>query len=933
MDSFLKKFAQEIKGRFESPNNLCIVLPTKRAVAFLKQELAKAYDKTFWAPEFYSLDEFVEEYSIQKKEERLLLVLELYEAYLSIVKGEPEDIGSFLKWAPTLLSDFSDIDRYLLDPKNIFSYINEARALEYWNVNGEPLTEAQTNYLHFWKLLGEIYHAFQKKLLEKGKAYSGMQHRYVAEHIHQLEPDMQFSKIFFAGFNALSAAEEKIIYSLVKIGKAEVFWNADDYYLKHPEQEAGRFMRRILKKYPTIPFTWSGNEIAQGEKKINIVACNTDSAQTHYAGSVLQETFEEKNAIRTAVVLNDESLLLLLLYNLPSNIHAANITMGYSLKLSPLTTFINAYLDCWSNYRGTHHKKAYYFKSIFQIIEHPYFPHLALGYTSGIQALKTELVQKNIIYVGVKRFEKHFNQAPFVSLLFHQVEETKGVVEVLLKLLGLLKEGISKADLSDVEKSIQTEYLYSYTVILRKFLRVIEASKHLQNISIKIVKRLISQLVASESISFFGEPLKGLQIMGMLETRLLDFDRVIMLSVNEGVLPQGKKDNSFIPYDIKREFGLPTHHDHDAVFANHFYRLLHKVEQLDLVYLNGYNDFGAASEKSRFIEQISVELPLVNPNATIREISYAPSPELRKIDVEFKKNQKSLDKIIKKLENGISPSALNTFIACSLDFYYRYILKLGEVDEVEEDLKHSTFGTCIHNTLELLFEPYVKKNLMVHDIESIEKKILPILTKQFQEYLSKEDLMSGNNLLTFEVAKQYVNNFLKFEIKNIVQAQSNNLDYRILSQENKINYTVPVAIADKTIDVKIEGFADRIGVLGSQTQLIDYKTGNVTSYDLSFNSWDELAENPKKSKALQLALYGYIYLMQNPEINDFVSGIYSFRNLQSGLLQLTCKRKQVTAEDIRDNFPKVIGLIVEKMLSESFSFKHNLEAKYCNYCN
>ena len=222
---------------------------------------------------------------------------------------------------------------------------------------------------------------------------------------------------------------------------------------------------------------------------------------------------------------------------------------------------------------------------------------------------------------------------------------------------------------------------------------------------------------------------------------------------------------------------------------------------------------------------------------------------------------------------------------------------------------------------------------MVQDTESIEKNISPLLTKQFQEYLSKEDLMTGNNLLTFEVAKQYVKNFLKFEIKNIVQAQSSNLDYRILSQENKINHTVQVTIAHKTIDVKIEGFADRIGVLGSQTQLIDYKTGNVTSYDLSFNSWDELAGNPKKSKALQVALYGYVYLMQNPEVNDFVSGIYSFRNLQSGLLQLTCKRNQVTAEEIRKNFPKVIESIVQKMLSPLFTFQHNEDAKYCNYCD
>jgi len=932
MDSFLQKFAREIAERFESPENLCVVLPTKRAVAFLKQELAKVYKKTFWAPEFYSLDEFVEMYSVQKKEDKLLLVLDLYEAYLKVVKEEPEDIGSFLKWAPTLLSDFSDIDRYLINPKNIFNYINEARALEYWNVNGEPLTEAQKNYLHFWKLLGDIYHAFQEKLSEKGTAYAGVQYRCLAKSINTVDPEIKFSKVFFAGFNALSVSEEKIIYTLVKKGKAEVFWDADDYYLKSNEQEAGRFMRRILKKYPTIPFAWSEKNISKGQKTINVVACNTDSAQTHYAGSILQKTFDQKKATRTAVVLNNEDLLLPLLYNLPSNVNAANITMGYSLKLAPLTTFINACFDCWSNYRGPINQKAFYFKSIFQIIEHPYFSHLAIDFMSEIQDLKNELTKKNVIYVGIKRFQKHFKQASFIPLLFNVHSDAIGTMNAMLKLLGLLKEGIEKANLSDIEKSIQIEYLYTYTIIFRKFLRVLDTSKHLKTISVKIVKKLINQLVASESISFFGEPLKGLQIMGMLETRLLDFDRIIMLSVNEGVLPKGKKDNSFIPYDIKREFGLPTHHDHDAVFANHFYRLLQRGKQIDLVYLNGQNDFGASTEKSRFIEQILVELPLVNPEVTIQEISYTPSPELNKIDVEFKKDHKSIDAIVKKLERGISPSAINNFISCSLDFYYRYILKLGEADEVEENLKHSTFGTCIHNTLELLFEPYLKKSILVQDLQSMDKKITSILTVQFQDYLSKEDLMTGNNLLTFEVANQYIKNFLELEIKNVLKAQSIKLDYRILSQENKINFIVPVEISGKKINVKIEGFADRIGLYGNQIQLIDYKTGSVSSADLSFKSWSELAENPKKSKALQLALYGYIYLMQNPEINDFVSGIYSFRNLQSGLLQLKCKGKKVTAQDIRDNFAEVIELVVINMLSTPSAFKHNVEAKYCNYC-
>ena len=931
-NSFLKKFAQEIAGKYKDPAKLCIVLPTKRAVTFLKQELADAYGKTFWAPDFYSLGEFVEDLSATRKEERFILILELYEAYLSVVKEEPEDLGSFLKWAPTLLSDFAEIDRYLIAPENIFNYINEARALEYWNVNGEPLTDAQKHYLHFWKLLGDIYYAFQKHLSNKGIAYSGSQFREVASNIVKLTDELKWDKVVFAGFNALSTAEEKIIYTLVKRGVAEIFWDADDYYLRPNEQEAGRFMRRIIKKYPNIPFQWSGNEISTSTKKINIVTCNTDAAQTNYAGLVLQEHYQEESGVKTAVILNSEDLLIPLLYNLPDSVKAANITMGYSLKNAPLNSFVNAILDCWGNHRGKEESKAYYFRSVFQVIDHPYFHYLLPESIKEIQALKEELVDKNVIYVGAKRFEKHFATAEINTLLFNNSTTSAQFIEVLLKIIALLKQGIAQAKISDLEKSIQTEYLYTYTLVFRKFLRLTAVSEHLNKVNIKVFKKLVNQLVASESLSFFGEPLKGLQIMGMLETRLLDFDRIVMLSVNEGVLPQGKKENSFIPYDIKRELGLPTHHDHDAVFANHFYRLLHQVKNLDLVYVNGQNDFGAASERSRFIEQLLFELPRINPNVEFNEFSHSPSPVLDEITVQFPKDEKTLSKIKNRLEKGISPSALNKFIACPLDFFYRYILKLGEAEEVEENLKHSTFGTCVHHALELLFEPHLKKNLLAKDIQSMEKQVLPILTKKFLEFLSKEDLMTGNNLLTFEVAQQYVRNFLKLEIKNIVEAQNKKIDYRVISQEDELVGAIEIPVGGELVKVKVKGFADRISQLGEQVQLIDYKTGNVTSTDLSFTNWEDLAMKPAKSKALQLALYGFAYLQQNESVNEFVAGIYSFRNLGSGLLQLKCNRKQVSAEDLRVNMPKVIELIVQNMLSANNKIEHNEEAKYCNYC-
>lgn len=939
MESFLKTLAKEIASRYETPGELCIVLPTKRAVVFFKQELAKAYNSTFWAPEFYSLGEFVEKLSGDKKEERLILILELYNSYLKVVDSEPEDIESFLKWAPTLLGDFAEIDRYLIEPNNLFNYINEARALEYWNVNGEPLTEAQEKYLHFWKLLGKIYFQFNKDLKKEEKSYAGMQFRKVAENLNGLLNDFPFKKVIFAGFNALSKAEEKIIFGLIKKGIAEVFWDSDRYYIDQPEQEAGMFMRRIKKAYPTIPFNWSFDFLKTQPKTINVVACNTDLAQSEYASTVLSEHYSEKEGTKTAVVLNNEELLLPLLYNLPENIDSANITMGYNLKLTPLASFINIWLDLLNNYRDQKNGRHFYFKNVFRLLEHSYFSFLINDDHLKLKQLKERLVKRNVIYVGQADFEENLPDVPFIQRLFEKDKtNAQGLNSSLLQVFSLLKDKFiptqdqSGVVLSELERSMHIEYLYTYTTVLRKFDQLIQQSDHLKEIGNRIYKKLLNQLIGSESLSFFGEPLKGLQIMGMLETRLLDFDRLIVLSVNEGVLPQGKKENSFIPYDLKREFKLPTHTDHDAIFANHFYRLIQRAKNIDLVYLNGKNDFGASTEKSRFIDQLEFELPRVNPLVKIHSKGYTPEAKINADDIVFEKTNEIKEKIIAMLERGMSPSAFNKFIQCPLDFYYRYVLGLGEAEEIEENLQHSTFGTCVHETLEELYKPFVGKNLFVKDIESMLPKVNSILNLKFLEYLSQADLKSGNNLLTFEVAQQYVINFLKQEMKTIVSAQNKKLDYRVIQQEEVLETTIPVNVQGRSILVKIRGFADRIGELGSTVQLIDYKTGNVTSTDLSISKWEALATEPSKSKALQLALYGLAYLKENPSITDFEGGIYSFRNFKSGLLTLKSKRKKVSAVNILEEVPSVVEMIVTNMLNSSLEIAHNSKSLYCNYC-
>lgn len=933
MSSFLKDLAKEVSDRYQKPEDICFVLPSKRAAAFLKTELAKAYNTTFWAPTFLSLGEFVEEWADSRKEDNLILILELYESYLKVAGKDPEDLDSFLKWAPTLLNDFGEIDRYLIDPTGIFSYINDARALEYWNLDGEPLTTTQLNYLHFWKLLGKLYFQFNTDLKKKGKVYSGQQYKSVASNINVIIEKIKFEKIIFAGFNALSKSEEKIIFSLIKGGKAEIFWDSDKYYIDNQEQEAGLFMRRIKHKYPSIPFLWQPDHISKIGKEITIVGCNTDLAQAEFTGRLLESHYRTADNFKTAVVLNNENLLLPLLYNLPENVEAANVTMGYNLKLSPLASFINIWLDLWNNFRLHKESRIYYYKNVFRLIEHPYFVFSISGKRNLILKLKEALVKRNVIYVSKSDFKAVFDDAKIVDLLFdNSTDKSSEIICVFLQLFSVVKENVISSTLSEIEKSIHLEYLFSYTTVVRKFGKLIDHSTNLNAIKNRTFKKLINQLVNSESLSFFGEPLKGLQIMGMLETRLLDFDKVIILSVNEGVLPQGKVENSFIPFDIKREFNLPTHVEMDAVYANHFYRLIQRAKKIDLLYLSGKNDFGANHEKSRFIEQIEYEFPRVNSQIKIKVENYTPSPIIEKSKLCFSKNELLVEKIISRLESGISPSALNKFIACPLEFYYRYILGLGEVDEVEENVQHSTFGTCIHETLEELFTPLVNLPLTVKMINDLKPKVKSVLSTHFLQYLSVNDLKSGNNLLTFEVALRYVTNFLEQEIKTILLAQEAKVEYIILEQERPLELVIPIQFEGREVKVKLRGIADRIGKFGDTFQLIDYKTGNVSSTDLLVSNWDVLSHSSSKSKALQLLIYGYIYLSQNKNISNFTAGIYSFRNFKSGLLKLRSGKKEIPIEELLMHVPLVIESIVTNMLDSSLLIEHNEESKYCNYC-
>ena len=934
MDSFLHHIAKTIAEKYSNPKDLCFVLPSQRAGTFLKQALAKNYYairgyEAIELPEVVTLDQFVVELSGLTVLDNLSSFFSLFEVYqltLREEKEQPESIDEFINWAPNLLSDFNEIDKYLVNSLEIFSYINDVRAMETWNIDGAPLTEHQINYLNLWKRFGTLYHAFKKKTLAKKETYTGLIFRDVAENIEDRSQHSVKQHLIFAGFNALSKSEETIIGHFLKTKKADIYWDADHHYMEDENQEAGHFLRKFKKKWSFTEFNWTTHHFQNSTKKIKIHNCNTNYAQSLLAADLLAKNTEDE--LKTAVVLNKEDLLLPVLNALPDSVSAANITMGYELKLTPLASFINIMLDLWYSKTGKE-KNAFYYKNVVQFLEHHYTELLLSNHHRLIQ-LKQDIAKFNKIYVGKRFIQNYLTDSPLTHLVFSaENQDLYDNTTKILSVLSHLKEALTQANTNKYDQSLQIEFVYHYTLVFRKLLETIKNNPEIRTSSLKVYRLLINQMVNKEKVDFYGEPLKGIQIMGMLESRALDFERVIVMSVNEGVLPAGKKNHSFIPYDLKKEFGLPTHIEQDAIFANHFYRLLQRASQIDLLYHSGNDDFGAGTEKSRFIEQIIHELPKYNPKISVSTTEYNPIPLISDHSKQLPKSDELRLTMLTRLKKGLSPSAMNTLAACPLNFYYRYLIGLGEIEEVEESIKSSTLGTCIHDTLEKLHQLSLGVPLDQTTLKNYKKLANQYLEKEFLKYFSEKDLKTGNNLLTLEVAKSYVKKFLNFELE-LIEKES----YAVIQVEDQIGHELTIRVNEEEIPIKIHGKVDVICELNGEKTLLDYKTGKVEPAELNFKDITQLYTGKnKKAKALQLLTYGWVYYQENPTTDHISPCIYSFKNGKAGFMYLKHNNKVISKSEILELFPQVVTVLVDNLVNSNIPLIHDQDSLYCEYCS
>ena len=921
MKAFLEKISERLVRKFpDSMENMAIVLPSKRSVVFLKSHLSKLINKPIFLPKFFSIEEFIEELSGYRVSDNLSLQFYLYQSYLESPPNKTDTFEKFMSWSSMLLHDFNEIDRSLVDPKSIFVNLKEVKKIENWNLedwsfNSENLTDSQEKYVSFYNQFYNWYLSFNKILSDKKLAYQGMAYKKAASEINN--KSLEWEKVWFVGLNALTLSEQQIIDDLKKRDIARVFWDADQYYYNNPNHEAGEFLRVQRDKWREIDFEGVGDYFEKQKQQFNIIGCPKNISQAKVVSELLSSfSVQDLQESKTAVVLADEGLLYPVLNHLPGNVKDINVTMGSPFKNTPLYSFLDMIFQM--QIRSANHKKdVFYYKDVLNIINHPLF--LSLLSFKNINNLQNKILKKNKVYIPLSfiknQLKSDFKKVNQIFIFWKNINES---LSCLRQLIILFRE-----NLLSKKNSIESEILFAFS----KFFNLINSLVSENNflVEIKTLHNIFNTLLSKEVIPFQGEPLKGIQIMGILESRTLDFKNVILLSVNEGLLPKGQKLNSFIPYDLKVHFKMPTYRESDAVFSYHFYRLLQRAENISILYNTDSDDFGGG-EKSRFITQLLSEY-----KGKINEFVFGGE------ELEFKEDQDiiikndSLRKEIKNWSRYVSPSSLNKYINCSLSFYYHYLVKIRKEDEVSEFAEANNIGTAIHEALNKI---YPKGLITSQSVNQKKKDLLRKVEEEFIKEMKGQDVSKGKNYLSLQISKKLTQSFVEFEERFLKKISSRGLTLNILESEGEFEHQLQVN--QKLFTIK--GKVDRVDEINNQIRVIDYKTGKVSKSDLSILEFNELLENPNKAKAFQLLVYAYIYLKNNPQYSDreVIAGNFSFKNLKEELLTVakTINRKKETIiinKAILNNIEETITKIIEKIMNGDF--RKTSEISRCEYCD
>jgi len=898
--SFLHKIAQQVIHDYGLDfTNCLIVLPNKRARLFLLEAFKDLSDKTFFAPEIISIEDFIGNVAKMDAITAIEQLFEFYEVYKEITPKEvQQDFEQFGNWAKMLLQDFNEIDRYLLKPSHVFGYLKDIDDINHWSVKTEDHTRLIRDYLSFWEQLPVYYKAFSRRLKEKSIGYQGLVYRTAVENLEEYLAENKERMIYFAGFNALNQSEEYIIQKLLKNNQARIYWDTDESFLNDADHGAGYFARKMKQGwsyYNTHPYEWIVNEFRQS-KNIEIISTPKSVGQAKIVGSIVEKLQAAGEPLRhTAVVLAEENLLIPVLYAMPQTVTSLNVTMGYDSKSNPVQLFFLKLFKMHIHALNRGKKPVFYHKEVLDVLSHSLIEGIA-----GSGKMVGEINRRNLSFFQVDTLDSKSEANEFLQLIMTVWTDD---VEHIFDRLEAMVITIRKRLRNDGDDVSQV-FLYAFYQVLNQ-LRHYQQKYGIMSTPQQLfaVYRQIADLA---EVSFEGEPLEGLQVMGVLESRVLDFENVIITSLNEGKLPAGKAMNSFIPYDVKIELGLPTFKEKDAIYTYHFYHLLKRAKNIFLLY-NSDSEGLDAGEKSRFVTQLLLD---PQPNHTIKVRNYfAKTPETVREPMVVEKSE-ALQHRLKEIASGkgFSPSAIANYMRNPVQFYLQRVLGIREIDEVEENIALNTLGTIIHGSLEHLYEPFVGKMLTMEMVDEMVQNSEQKVSEQFRLNYSDMADKQGKNLLAFEVAKRNVYHFLKQEKEQIEAGD----EVQIISLEQKLETVIEDALLP--YPVVLSGIADRIEIRNGILRILDYKTGKVELNQVQIKDIKGLTLDLKFEKAIQLLIYGLMYRSKTDL--PVQAGIYSFKNRKTGYLMFGLKQDGNMKEYIDDEVLKDFQAELVQLLAE-----------------
>lgn len=952
MESFLKLVAADLYKHTEGNlAHTAVVFPNKRAGLFFNEYLAQESDSPIWSPAYVSISELFRSLSPWEVGDPVKLVCELYKIFRRETQST-ETLDDFYFWGEMLISDFDDADKNRVDTDKLFSNLQDLRNIMddytfiddeqeeairqfFQNFSIERRTALKERFISLWDVLGNIYKGFRESLASQNIAYEGMMYRHVIEH---LDVDkLPYEKYIFVGFNVLNKVEHTLFTQLKDAGKAVFYWDYDEFYMKENRQavthEAGEFIRRNLRDFPS-PLSGELFKNLSKPKEVHYIASSTENAQARYLPQWIRNnlTTPEKE---TAVVLCNEALLQPVLHSLPAEVKHVNITMGFPLSQTPVYSFLIALLELHTH--GFNFKSGRYtFQSVVTLLKHPYTRQL----TGQAELLEKELTRNNRFYP----LPGELGKDEFLTRLFTPLSGNLNLCirlsETLQQVAGIYQANTSGTEDTDAFNQLYRESLFKAYTTINRFRTLIEEDE--LTVQSETFRRLLVKVLSTTNIPFHGEPAIGMQVMGVLETRNLDFRHLVLLSVNEGQLPKSGGDSSFIPYNLRKAFGMTTIEHKIAVYAYYFYRLLQRAERITLIY-NTSSDGLNRGEWSRFMLQFLIEWPhpITRQFLEAGQSPQGTSPITVEKTPDVMRRMQSLFDVRANPKAKFSPSALNYYLDCPLKFYYRYVAGLSAPDEVSAEIDSATFGSIFHYAAE-----HIYKDLTTHG-KVINKEALETLLRnevKLQDYVdtafkklffnvpqNEKPEYNGVQLINSAVIARY--------LKQLLQNDLRYAPFTFIASEMEVDEPIDIQTPKGVIKSRIGGIIDRMDSKDGTLRIVDYKTGGDADTPPHVESLF-IPDKKRSNYVFQTFLYAAIMCRKQPTMKIAPALLYIHRaatETYSPVIQMGESRKPKEAVEDFSKYEKEYRERLQGLLEEIFnpekSFTQTEIIEKCTYCD